>query len=70
MMSVEKENTFRALSDQPLLAVKQWWCTVGIHAWLPWSDPVKNRRGVYDYIEQYRKCGHCNKAQRKTLSKG
>ena len=69
MMSIEHDNVFRALGDQPMFAVKQWWCAVGIHTWLPWKDPTKTRRGAYDYIEQFRVCGHCNKAQRKIISK-
>ena len=68
-MNAEKENTFRALKDQPLLATNQWWCRLGIHSWLPWKDPVKNRRGAYDYVEQFRVCGHCNKAERRQMSK-
>ena len=68
-MSVSKENTFRALKDQPLLATHQWWCRFGIHGWLPWQAPAKQRRGVYDYIEQYRACGRCGKAERRLLAK-
>jgi hypothetical protein len=68
-MNVEKENTFRALSAKPLLATHQWWCRIGIHGWLPWRDPVKNRRGIFDYIEQYRVCGHCGRAQRRLLAR-
>jgi len=68
-MNAEKENTFRALKDLPLLATHQWWCRLGIHAWLPWKDPVKNRRGAYDFVEQFRMCGHCNKAERRQMSK-
>lgn len=68
-MSVEKENTFRALADKPLLAKKQWACMIGLHTWLPWKDPVKNRRGAYDYVEQFRACGYCNHFQRRQLSK-
>ena len=68
-MNAEKENTFRALTDQPLLATHQWWCAVGVHSWLKWKDPVKTRRGAYDYVEQYRVCGHCGKAVRRMLSK-
>ena len=67
-MSTEKENTFRALSDQPLLATHQSSCRLGIHAWYTWKDPVINRRGVYNYIEQFRSCGHCGRAQRRVLS--
>lgn len=68
-MNVDKENTFRALKDQPLFATRQWWCRFGLHTWLQWSDPVKVRRGAYDYVEQYRKCGCCGHAQRRQLSK-
>lgn len=68
-MNVDKENTFRALSEKPLLARKQWKCACGLHTWLPWKDPIKNRRGTYDYIEQYRACGFCNKVQRRVLSR-
>ncbi len=68
-MNAEKENTFRALKDQPLLATHQWWCRLGIHSWLPWQDPVKNQRGGYNFIEQFRVCGHCNKAERRQMSK-
>lgn len=68
-MSPEKENTFRILKELPLLATHQWLCAIGLHSWMPWRDPVKNRRGAYDYVEQFRACGHCNKAQRKILSK-
>lgn len=68
-MNAEKENTFRALKDQPLLATHQWWCRLNIHSWLPWHEPVKNRRGAYDYVEQFRFCGHCGVADRRVLSK-
>jgi len=69
MISIEKENTFRALSDQPLLAKKQWHCACNIHTWLPWSEPINSKRGVYEVIEQYRACGYCNKVQRRELCK-
>lgn len=68
-MGILKENTFRALKDQPLLATHQWQCAFGIHTWQKWSDPIKTRRGVYDYVEQYRVCGHCGKAAIRILSK-
>lgn len=68
-MSVDKENTFRALADKPLLAKSQWWCAFGIHSWLPWKDPVLNKRGTWSFIEQFRRCGYCNKAERRVLSK-
>ena len=68
-MSIEEENTFRALSDQPLFARKQWRCACNIHTWLPWKDPVLGKRGPYEVIEQYRACGYCNITQRKELCK-
>lgn len=68
-MNVDKENTFRVLKEEPLLARKQWHCRVGLHTWLPWNEPQKNRHGAYDYVEQYRKCGFCGKADRNVLVK-
>lgn len=68
-MNVEHENTARALRDEPLFATRQWWCRLGIHTWMKWNDPVKTTRGVYTFIEQYRQCGCCGKAQRKELHK-
>jgi hypothetical protein len=68
-MNVEQENTMRALKDQELLATNQWWCKFGIHTWEKYKAPVKNRRGVYDYIEQYRTCACCGRADRRQLDK-
>jgi hypothetical protein len=68
-MSIEKENTMRALQDKPLLARKQWRCACGLHTWLLWKDPVVTRRGAYALIEQFRACGYCNKVERRVLSK-
>lgn len=68
-MNIDHENTVRALAGKELFANNQWFCAVGIHTWLKWKSPVKTRRGVYDYVEQYRECGCCGKAQRKLLSR-
>ena len=68
-MSIDKENTMRALSEKPLLARHQWKCACGLHTWLPWKDPVVNKRGAWIYVEQFRSCGYCNKTQRKVISK-
>lgn len=68
-MNVDKENVVRALSDKPLLATHQWCCAFGIHTWLPWSKPEKSHRGPWDYVEQWRGCGFCNRAQRRVLAK-
>lgn len=68
-MSVEKENMLRALADRPLFARKQWQCAFHMHTWLPWDDPIKVRKGAYDYVEQYRACGYCNKIKRRIVAK-
>jgi hypothetical protein len=68
-MNIEKENTFRALKDEPLLAKHQWRCRLGLHSWMPWEEPISIRHGTWDFIEQYRRCGFCGKAQRHILSK-
>ena len=68
-MNIEHENTARALKDQPLFATNQWYCRFGIHTWIQWNDPIKIRRGAYDFVEQYRKCGCCGKAERRELDK-
>jgi len=68
-MNIAQENTARALKDQPLFATRQWWCRFGIHTWLKWGEPYKQRRGAYDFIEQFRACGCCGQAQRRQLSK-
>jgi len=34
---MNKENTFRALADQPLV-VERWQCRIGWHRWSRWSD--------------------------------
>lgn len=66
-MSIKADNTFRTLADKPLLAERQWHCAFGIHTWMPWSNAHSTKRGVYEYIEQFRECGYCNKTQRKQL---
>ena len=69
MMNIDKENLVRALGDKSLFARNQWQCAFGIHTWLPWKDPVTTRRVSWQYLEQYRHCGCCNKAQRRVLAK-
>ena len=68
-MNIEHENTVRALADKELFATRQWWCAFGIHTWLKWSKPYQSTLGVYTFVEQYRTCGCCGKAQRKVLAK-
>jgi hypothetical protein len=68
-MNIAHENTKRTLSEEPLFATRQWLCRFNVHTWLVWNDPVKSKRGTYDYVEQFRKCGCCGKVQRTILSK-
>jgi hypothetical protein len=68
-MNIKHENTKRALKDEPLYATRQWLCRLRIHTWLMWDTPLKSRRGVYDYVEQYRQCGCCGKVERREIAK-
>lgn len=68
-MSPEKENTFRALKDEPLLMTSHW-CKFGIHKWTKYNEPVKlgtkyvvgivSYTGYYALMSQERRCIHCN----------
>lgn len=68
-MNVDKENTVRALREEPLFARRQWQCKFGFHTWLKWGSPRSTRRGAWEYLEQYRECGCCGLVQRTVLSK-
>lgn len=68
-MNVEHENTARRLKDEPLFATRQWLCRFGIHTWLHWNNPREAKRGLYVYVEQFRKCGCCSKVGRREISK-
>jgi hypothetical protein len=68
-MSPEKENTFRALKDEPLLMTSHW-CKFGIHKWTRYTDPTKlgtryrvsafAPTGYYSIMIQEKRCVHCN----------
>jgi hypothetical protein len=67
-MSPEKENTFRALKDEPLL-VTSFICWFGIHKWTKYDEPfaagTKYRPsaipgGYYEVMIQVRSCANCN----------
>lgn len=69
-MDVDKENTFRALAERPLLARRQWYCTFGLHVWTQWSTPRNNTdKYARPIVEQYRGCGYCNRSQRRIVAK-
>ncbi len=63
-MNAEKENTFRALQDDPLL-VASWLCRFGWHRWEKWSDPYVPKGGQNNI--QTASCGCCNKLRLRTV---
>jgi len=67
-MSAEKENVFRTLREEELY-VTYWGCRWGIHKWLKYQEPTKVRESFYDVVQQTRRCGSCNKSERKIISK-
>lgn len=62
----EKENTFRRLSEEPLL-VKSRWCLFSWHRWTQWSKPMNRQEGAYKVDYQTRVCASCNLYDVKTL---
>ena len=63
-MSPEKENTFRALRDEPLL-MTSFWCIFGIHKWTRYTDSERvgltYKNGAYHAVmRQEKRCVHCN----------
>jgi len=56
--AAEKENTFRALKDEPMLATR-FLCRVNWHRWTKYSELRRERRTPYDYLVQYRNCDCC-----------
>ena len=67
-MSAEKENVFRTLREEELL-VTFWGCRFGIHKWTKYREPEKEREGLYVVVSQQRRCGSCNKFDRKIISR-
>lgn len=53
----EKENTFRALKDEPLL-IKSWLCRFGWHQWTEWSEVYVPKGGGNNL--QHGHCANCN----------
>ena len=60
---MNKENTFRALADQPLV-VERWLCRVGWHRWSRWDD-LELMQGYGAKYKTSRKCVSCNWTQKK-----
>lgn len=58
-MNVEKENTFRALKDDPLL-ITSWLCRFSWHRWTQWSDVYMPKGGAN---LQDATCVHCKKVR-------
>jgi hypothetical protein len=57
-MNIAKENTFRALKDEPLL-ITSWLCRFGWHRWTQWSEVYLPKGGTHNL--QHSHCGCCNK---------
>ena len=56
-MNAEKENTWRALQDQPPI-VSSFWCRLGWHKWTKWTQIKKSSSSIYS--RQERECVHCS----------
>lgn len=69
-MSVEEDNTFRALKGDRLL-VSSWWCKWGFHKWTKWDNSNRVKTYVDEYIVQKKECAHCGdfKERKKYLIK-
>ena len=63
-MDLEKENTMRALRDEPHL-VTAGGCRFGWHRWTLWGDPY--RVGDQGPPIQNAYCGFCNKIKVRTV---
>lgn len=67
-MSAEKENVFRTLREEELL-VTFWGCRFGFHKWTKYREPEHIRESYYEVVQQTRRCGSCNIADRKIISR-
>ena len=57
-MTVDEENTFRTLKDEPLL-IRSWLCRFGWHRWTEWSEVYLPKGGSANL--QHAHCANCNK---------
>lgn len=57
-MNIDKENTFRALKDQPAI-ISSWLCRFGWHRWTEWSEVYLPKGGAANI--QHAHCACCNK---------
>jgi len=65
----EQENTFRILSEEPLL-VTSFWCRFGLHNWTKYREPERTRQYTGpDLLLQIRCCGSCNIQNRTVVHK-
>lgn len=67
-MSAEKENVFRTLREEELF-VTFWGCRWGFHKWAKYREPEQEREGLYVVVSQQRRCGSCNKSDRRIISR-
>ena len=58
-MNIKKENTIRALKDQPLLAPMR--CKFGFHRWQKWQQfgNIQKDKMNYSVMEMKRICDLC-----------
>ena len=63
-MNVKKENTWRALKDEPML-ITSWLCRFGWHRWEQWSDPYIPKGGSANI--QTSTCACCNRVRVLTM---
>jgi len=55
---MNKENTFRALADKPLV-VESWLCRFGWHRWSKWNDLPPRGSGQFTTVLR-KTCVNCN----------
>ena len=63
-MNIAKENTFRALKDDPLI-VDSFLCRIGWHRWTTWTEPYIPNGGKANLQDSH--CAVCNKVRVRTV---
>lgn len=65
-MSIDEENTFRALKDEPMIARWGLLCKLNWHTWTEWSEAYIPQGGKFNI--QHRHCATCNKMEIRRVS--
>lgn len=66
-MGTDKENTFRALRDEPLIA--SFWCRFKMHRWEKWVAEEPHNFGGDTYVRLSRKCVGCGLLEFNTIKR-